>query len=191
MLFDYTISLLDYTTCCPTRTTTTNTEKYDTINAKIGLHEKLGSIIHLREDGRWTEIMPAIKDVKIVKDKVVIVFFVDGTQEKAVCAEGDTFSVENGISICLMKKLLNDMCGCSGAGIYNNLVRHAMKKVGAGKKKEEAEREKVKAEKAKRKKAHDDASERKKRDRQYLIDICADAITKALRDHFICLDDGK
>ena len=191
MLFDYTVRFPDYTISSPITSAIANNIKHGTINAKTGLCERLGSIMHLNEYGCLTEIMPAIRDVKVVKDKVIIVYFVDGTQEKAVCAEGDTFSVENGISICLMKKLLNDMCGCSGAGIYNNLVRHAMKKVGAGKKKEEAEREKVKAEKAKRKKAHDDASERKKRDRQYLIDICADAITKALRDHFICLDDGK
>ena len=149
---------------------------------KPGLRELCGYIMHVDENGYATPIMAEIRDVKVVKDKVVIVSFVDGTQEKAVCAEEDTFSVENGITICLIKKLLKDNCLDSGSSIYNNLIRYAMKKIGADKRKEEEERNRIKAKKAERKRAHDEASRQKNRDRQYWIDIYADAMKKALSD---------
>ena len=61
-------------------------------------------IVYTSDDGVSTAVMPKITDVKVIKEKVVIVSFSDGTQEKSVCAEGDVFSVENGVTICLMKK---------------------------------------------------------------------------------------
>lgn len=90
-------------------------------------------IVYTSDDGVSTAVMPKITDVKVIKEKVVIVSFSDGTQEKSVCADGDTFSVENGVTICLMKKLLADKCHVeSGTSIYNKLVKMAMKEVGAG-----------------------------------------------------------
>lgn len=145
-----------------------------------GVREDDGYVVHVDNDGYATPIMAAITDVKVVKDKVTIVSFADGTQEKAVCAEGDTFSLENGITICLMKKMLADSCiEGTGTSIYNNLIRYAMKKVGAAKKKEEEAKKQEKEVKTARKKAHDEASDANKRNRQYWIDIFTEAMKAA------------
>lgn len=145
-----------------------------------GVREDGTYVVHVDEDGYATPIMPTITDVKVVKDKVTIVTFADGTQEKAVCAEGDTFSLENGITICLMKKMLADSCiEGTGTSIYNNLIRYATKKVGAAKKEEEEAKKLEKEVKAARKKAHDEASDANKRNRQYWIDVFADAMKAA------------
>lgn len=64
----------------------------------------------------------AISDVKILShDKVVQVIFADGTSEKAVCSENDTFSLETGITVCIAKKLLG------GTKEYNKTIRNALK----------------------------------------------------------------
>lgn len=62
-----------------------------------------------------------IKNVESFNDKCVKVFFSDGTYEKATLAEGDQFSLETGITICIMKKIFGGTKG------YNNLIRHALK----------------------------------------------------------------
>lgn len=67
-----------------------------------------------------------IKDVKLINDKVVIVYFTDGTKSKAVCAEGDTFSLEAGIGICIAKRMMSsdEQIGTSR---YNNAIKQALK----------------------------------------------------------------
>lgn len=140
-------------------------------------------IVYTSDDGVSTAVMPKITDVKVIKEKVVIVSFSDGTQEKSVCSEGDVFSVENGVTICLMKKLLADKCHVeSGTSIYNKLVKMAMKEVGASEKKKQEEKEKIRAEKRARKETHDKESKKKRDNRKYLIDICAEALKKAIAD---------
>lgn len=63
-----------------------------------------------------------ISDVKILSpNKVVQVVFADGTREKAVCSENDTFSLETGITVCIAKKLLG------GTKEYNKAIRNAVK----------------------------------------------------------------
>ena len=66
-------------------------------------------------------LIPDIKDVTVHAEHVVIVEFVDGTTEKAVLHPDDSFSIEQGISICLTKKLVG------GSAIYNKLVERALK----------------------------------------------------------------
>ena len=95
---------------------------------------------------------PEVADVSTVNDKVTIVTFTDGTQEKAICHEGDTFSIETGVTICIMKRMLRLMFeefgNKSGTNLYNNMLREALKKKDAFK----IEKEKAK-EKEKRKRA--------------------------------------
>jgi len=63
-----------------------------------------------------------ITDVNIiVPDKVVEVTFRDGLKEKAVCQDGDVFSLEQAITICLAKHLIG------GSSKYNNTIRRAIK----------------------------------------------------------------
>ena len=105
-------------------------------------------IVYTSDNDVSTAVMPSITDVKVIKEKVVIVSFSDGTQEKSVCAEGDVFSNE----------------------------------VGASEKKKQEEKEKIRAEKRARKEAHDKESKKKRDNRKYLIDICAEALKKAIAD---------
>lgn len=63
-----------------------------------------------------------ITDIKIPNpNKVVIVEFSDGTKEKAVCHDDDIFSLETGISICVMKKMMG------GNKEYNKFMISALK----------------------------------------------------------------
>lgn len=63
-----------------------------------------------------------ITDVNIiVPDKVVEVTFRDGLKEKAVCQDGDVFSLEQAITICLAKHLIG------GSSKYNNTISKAVK----------------------------------------------------------------
>ena len=97
-------------------------------------------------------IDPEVANVSTMNDKVTIVTFTDGTQEKAICHEGDTFSIETGVTICIMKRMLRLMFeefgNKSGTNLYNNMLREALKKKDAFK----IEKEKAK-EKEKRKRA--------------------------------------
>lgn len=66
-------------------------------------------------------------DEKTGEDKVVVVSFFDGTQERAVCDEQDTFSLEQGITICLMKYILSAITGGNGTREYGKAIRSAIK----------------------------------------------------------------
>jgi len=73
-------------------------------------------------------ILPAISDVKMFKNQTVVVFFADGTKEHAILHPGDTFSLEQGISICLTKRLLDSFSPIEGKGsaMYNKLIDYAL-----------------------------------------------------------------
>lgn len=59
------------------------------------------------------------------KPKVVVVSFADGTTEKAVLDTSDTYSLEQGISICITKKLLGRNTTYGGA-LYNKVIKRAL-----------------------------------------------------------------
>lgn len=67
------------------------------------------------------KLIPDIKDVRIYNNCAIVVEFMDGTAEKAVVHQCDEFSVEQGISICITKKLVG------GSSIYNKLIDRAIK----------------------------------------------------------------
>jgi len=88
-------------------------------------------------------IMPDIVDVLVYNDSVVTVKFADGTSEKAVKHPDDTFSIEQGVSICIAKKL------AGGSSVFNKLVERVLKvkndkEAAELKKREEAARQKEK-----------------------------------------------
>lgn len=127
-------------------------------------------------------VMPDITDVSVMGDRVVSVTFADGTREKAVLVVGDKFSLEQGISICITKKLLSIQTNGNGSSVYNKLISHCLKLYENNRKAEEkakadeqAEKEKVKKARAKRiKKAN------KKRERE--IEIQKEAYLRAMRE---------
>lgn len=132
------------------------------------------------------ELMSAIEDVQVLNDRVIMVKFSDGTTEKAVLDESDTFSVEQGIAICLTKKLLSTLTRGNGGSVYNKLVEYGVKtyeaieahKAEVAKEKtEKAAKAKRDAEKAQRKKERK-AAEQREAD----IEIQKEAYLRAMRE---------
>ena len=120
------------------------------------------------------ELIPDIKDVTVHKDRVVIVEFVDGTTEKAVLHPDDKFSIEQGISICITKRLIG------GSAVYNKLIDRAMKimkknRLAEAKEKQEKEIRKERAKKYAEKKAARRAAKRE----EYIATI-AEAIARGI-----------
>lgn len=80
-------------------------------------------------------LMPEFSDVRIIRNKEgfsigVEIDFADGTKQKAICMPDDTFNLEQGITICLFKKILTYGCHIEeeyATGVYNKLVKHAIK----------------------------------------------------------------
>ena len=80
-------------------------------------------------------LMPEFSDVRIIRDKEgysigVEIDFTDGTKQKAICMPDDIFNLEQGITICLFKKMLTYGCYIEEeyvTGVYNKLVKHAIK----------------------------------------------------------------
>lgn len=93
------------------------TTKFDIKNGKI-------SVKHYKDGFFKSErtIMPDIKDVKVYNNTVMMIF-VDDTKTVAVLDNEDKFNLEQGISICITKKLL----GQDGSSIYNKLIKRALK----------------------------------------------------------------
>ena len=121
-------------------------------------------------------IMPDIVDVLVYNDKVVTVKFADKTEEKAVLHPDDKFSVEQGVSICIAKKL------ASGGAIYNKIVEHALN---VKHKNEEAKENKKKEDALRKEKNRADnlkhaECNRKKRERE--INNTAAAMKLAIMD---------
>lgn len=132
------------------------------------------------------ELMSAIEDVQVLNDRVIMVKFSDGTTEKAVLDESDTFSVEQGIAICLTKKLLSTLTRGNGGSVYNKLVEYGVKtyeaieahKAEVAKEKtEKAAKAKRDAEKAQRKKERKVAEQR-----EADIEIQKEAYLRAMRE---------
>lgn len=129
---------------------------------------------------------PVIKDINIiVSNKVVEVTFADGTKEKSVCREPDTFSLESAISICISKKIMG------GSSAYNNAVKRGMKVYEDKQKREateKAEQERIEKKRAKRLaykerravKRAEEEKQRKAREREEQIAIQTEAYLRAM-----------
>ena len=119
------------------KSTVTQNEKMPN-KAKTVLHAKNNDWLYVKiadENGnvasdKW--IMRDITDVSIIESngekKVVVVSFTDGKKEKAVLCDDDTFTLEQGISVCIAKRLLSDKVGTKyGSSIYNKIIDRAVK----------------------------------------------------------------
>lgn len=115
-----------------------------------------------------------IVDYKIINNTVVIVTFSDGTTEKAVCDENDTFDFEKAIEICICKKKFG------GSKEYNNAIKKALKQVRSiddKKKKEAEEQERIAHRKAR---YAERQAKRKAKRRQEQVNIQSEAFFKAM-----------
>lgn len=141
--------------------------------------------------GQWIPLVFEPKFVQIVDvnqivtNKVVEVTFADGTKEKSVCREPDTFSLESAISICISKKIMG------GSSAYNNAVKRGMKVYEDKQKREaakKAEQERIEKKRAKRldykerraAKRAEEEKQRKAREREDQIAIQTEAYLRAM-----------
>ena len=162
------------------------TGKPNTTTFKVGLHNAY--LCAYDNDGDYEGIsvlIPSITDVKSIDDKVVIVNFADGTVEKAVLSDDDKFSLEQGISICIIKKILSDNTNGHGSSAYNKLIDYAMK-VCKNKEKnikaiEESEKKTKEAERKRAEKLRKKRAKRKAKLREEQIEIQAEAYRRAMQ----------
>ena len=92
--------------------------------------------------------LPKITNIEMYNDRVVKVTFDDGSFTKSVCQENDVFDLDVGITICLIKKMLDAGKG-NGTRIYNDIIRDAHKLIND--KENEKMAKKMEKEKAKKK----------------------------------------
>lgn len=124
---------------------------------------------------------PKVTDVQTFNEKVTKVFFSDGTMETAIRADGDPFTIELGITICIMKRLLRTTKD-NGTKQYNKMIDQALK---AKKQHEQLKAREVKREEEEKKIAQNKERKRKakveKRRKQRVQDIRT-AIALSKRD---------
>lgn len=135
-------------------------------------------VVKYYKDGYYKSsktLMPDIKDVKVYPN-VVFVYFTDDTFTKAVLDKDDIYGFEQGISICLTKKLLGE----HGSSLYNKLIQRALKVMENNEK--EAEKAKQKHEEIQHKlaKAKEKQAKRKAKKHEEAVSIYAEAFAKAL-----------
>lgn len=132
------------------------------------------------------QIIPVIKDVKNINDKIVIISFDDNTEEKAICSPEDTFNFEHGVCICLMKKILSKYSKPNNRGtrVYNELMKYALSKKDAVKKSKQQEKEKIKKENKEKQIAREKENKQKRADMEYEIRIRKEATKQALKELF-------
>lgn len=159
-----------------------NTKEYliDISKCEITLQNGLTILI---ENNQIPKLLcPKVVDVNpIVPNKVIEVTFADGTKEKSVCREPDTFSLESAISICISKKIMG------GSSAYNNAVKRGIKVYEDKRKREnieKAEQERIEKKRAKRL-AYKERRAAKKREEQ--IAIQTEAYLRAMK----AMDDSK
>lgn len=125
--------------------------------------------------------LPEIIDVEVINNCVTVVTFSDGTKEKAVLDKADTFNLEQGISICITKKLLAQITGCGGTKVYNGLIKRAIKKHKAKLKSIEAQKQIEEQKKKKYEKIAAKKAKRKAAQREARINEQAEAYRRALQ----------
>lgn len=132
------------------------------------------------------ELIEGIADIQILNKKAIIVTFTDGDNEKAVLDTYDTFNIEQGIAICIMKKFFSKISNGNGSSVYNKLVEYGMKvctDIIDSKYKAETERQEKEA---KAKRIADKARRKRERKaaekREAEIEIQKEAYLRAMRE---------
>jgi hypothetical protein len=142
-------------------------------------------------------LIPKIADIKIERfgQTTIRVRFKDNTEETAVLAAGDTFDLENGINICLIKRLLSAVSNGNGSALYNKLYSYGAKeyknimseKLEKARKAREGQEIRERRIRKKNRKMRERVEKRRKRDKErnedidYLVDTIRD-LMRALKD---------
>jgi hypothetical protein len=146
---------------------------------KTELVTKHGSIyVRHYKDGFFRSERKLVSDIVDVSvyDNTVVVIFADKTKTSAVLDSVDTFSVEQGISVCITKKLLGE----DGSSLYNKLITRALRVIKRKQKAEDDAAKKKEADKKARELKKARAERRKAKKREESINIQAEAIKRAL-----------
>lgn len=138
-----------------------------------------GIVVKYYKDGFYKSEKRVISDIKDVKihNNVVIVTFADNTTTKAVLDSEDFFNLEQGISICITKKLLGD----EGHAIYNKIIRRALKVKDQNEKDALKAKEEKKKTKEKRELAASRRDKKKAKKREEQIEIQKEAYIRAMK----------
>lgn len=135
-------------------------------------------------DGLTSKIrIPDICGVTTYNNRVVKVDFADGTFTKAVCSENDTFDLDIGITICLLKKLVG------GTKAYNDIIRgiHELIKLQDKVKVMDIEEKRKRREEQKRRERKN--QQRRLEEAQQQMDIVKAGVLEALREHSLKTGD--
>lgn len=142
-------------------------------------NEQIRKMLGLDEKPSYTDGYPTPKPVKVetYNDRVVKVTFEDGSFTKSVCSDNDTFDLDVGITICILKRVM----GKNGHKLYNNMMRDIHKIMDENEKDKEKARKEKAERKAKQRKTEFKAAAKKAKARQDQIDIQKTAFVEALR----------
>lgn len=116
-----------------------------------------------------------IRDYKVYDNKTVIVEFRGGTKEKAVCSKGDSFDLERGVEICVLKHIF-------GSEEYKALLKEAMKQIKGVDKKKEAEQSEEELIQRRKAKAARRKARRLEKKREARINEMKEAYVRALKE---------
>ena len=168
---------------CNTRNATTKPTVSPETKTKFARKGNNLWVTHYK-DGHYQKERNLVADFKNIKlvQNTVIVEWADGTKTKTTLDSEDKYSLEQGISICLTKKLLGE----DGSSLYNKLIKRALKlkaaneaaMIKAKQDKEEAKERKLRYEEKRRAK--------KLRKREEAIEIQKEAYLRAMREFLPC-----
>ena len=141
-------------------------------NAKINY--KIEEEKNMTNGYKFPTIQPVIIDYKVFNNKVVVVWFDDGTTEKATCDDLDVFNLERAIEVCVVKKKFG------GSNEYNKAIKKAMKQIAAIDKKKKIEKEEQELLAKKKEKEIARKIKRREKKRQEQVDMMTEAYLKAM-----------
>lgn len=138
------------------------------------MHVFAGTVkdMYVKKDFNPDEII----DYKVFNDKVVVLYFADGTEEKTVCNAKDKFSIERAAEVGVMKKKLG------GSNAYNKLVNNAIKQIEAINKRKAAEKAEEELQAHRRQKDIERKIKRKEKKREEQIEIQKEAYIRAMKE---------
>lgn len=110
--FDFPFIQVDTPRCVPNSNMNAIMLDGDSVKPKaIGYYDIIKYKYCCESSNKEEKSMPAnVKITKIVthNNMVTIVYFSDGSFTKAICSEKDTYDLDVGIQVCLMKKMLGE-----------------------------------------------------------------------------------
>lgn len=142
--------------------------------------------------GATAYVMPDIEDVVVIENdyfpRKVIVTFSDGTTEKATVDNYDIFAIDQGISVCVAKKLLSNIVGSEhGSSVYNKIIDRGLKVLRNKTKERETKKHHEAMLKEKREKLIEKKRQkrikRENAEREKQIEIQKEAYLRAMREY--------